>query len=238
MKTALFVTCVNDMVFPRTGIAVVNILERLGHQVEVPRQQTCCGQMHANTGYRDEAMPVIRHFVRTFQGYDAVVAPSGSCVAMVRTLYPRLVDSDPQLAAAVAELLPRTYELSEFLIDVLGVTDLGASFPHRVTYHPTCHGMRALRLGDRPLELLSHVRGLELVPLKGAEECCGFGGTFSVKNPAVSGAMLHDKCAAILDTGADYVLAADNSCLTHIGGGLRRRRAAPRTVHYAEVLAS
>ncbi|UGY90309.1 (Fe-S)-binding protein [Streptomyces gobiensis] len=238
MKIALFVTCINDMMFPRTGVAVVRILERLGHRADFPQQQTCCGQLHANTGYQDEAMPVIRQFVRTFQGYDAVVAPSGSCVAMVRTLYPQLVGKDPDLAAAAAELTLRTYELSEFLIDVLGVTDLGASFPHRATYHPTCHGMRALRLGERPLELLRHVDGLELIPLEGAEECCGFGGTFSVKNPAVSGAMLDDKCAAVLHTGADYILAADNSCLTHIGGGLHRRQAAPRPLHYAEVLAS
>lgn len=243
MRVALFVTCVNDLVFPRTGQAVVRILERLGHQVDFPAGQGCCGQMHANSGYRAEAMPLVRSFVDTFAGYETVVAPSGSCVAMVRESYPRLAAADPKLAAAVAELAPRVRELSELLVDVLGVTDLGAHFPHRVTYHPTCHGLRALRLGDRPTRLLRAVRGLELVELPGAAECCGFGGTFAVKNADVSAAMLADKCAAVATSGAAYLAAADNSCLAHIGGGLARRaRARPggpriRAVHYAEILA-
>lgn len=251
MRIALFVTCVNDLVFPGTGRAVVEILERLGHTVEFPAEQSCCGQMHANSGYRAEAMPLVRGFVDTFAGYDAVVAPSGSCVAMVRESYPRLASSDAVLAERVAELAPRVYELSELLVDVLGVTDLGASFPYRVTYHPTCHGLRMLRLGDRPLRLLRAVRGLELVELPGAEECCGFGGTFAVKNAGVSGAMLADKCDAVCSTGAGFVAAADNSCLAHIGGGLSRRgggsaggggdgdpdRPGVRAVHYAEILA-
>lgn len=240
MRIALFLTCVNDLVFPRTGQAVVQILERLGHQVEFPAAQGCCGQMHANSGYRTEAMPLVRHFVEAFAGYETVVAPSGSCVAMVRESYPRLAGADAALAAAVAELAPRVLELSELLVDVLGVTDLGASFPHRVTYHPTCHGLRALRLGDRPLRLLRAVRGLDLVELAGAEECCGFGGTFAVKNSGVSAAMLADKCAAVAETGARYLAAADNSCLAHIGGGLSRRAGrGPRVhaLHYAEILA-
>ncbi|WP_119729187.1 (Fe-S)-binding protein [Thermomonospora amylolytica] len=239
MHIALFVTCVNDLMFPDTGKAVVRILERLGHRVGFPLGQTCCGQLHVNTGYRDEALPIVRQFVRAFDGYDTVVSPSGSCVAMVRHTYPRMAEGDPDLAALVAELAARTYELSELLVDLLGVTDLGARFPHRATYHPTCHGLRELGLGDRPLTLLRQVRDLELLELRGADQCCGFGGTFAFKNPAVSGAMLHDKCAAVLDTRAEYVLAADNSCLAHIGGGLSRRRAgAPRPLHYAEVLAS
>jgi L-lactate dehydrogenase complex protein LldE len=243
VRIALFVTCVNDLVFPGTGRAVVRILERLGHTVEFPLAQSCCGQMHANSGYRAESLPLVRGFVDTFTGYDAVVAPSGSCVAMVRDSYPRLARSDPGLAAAVTDLGPRVYELSELLVDVLGVTDLGAWFPHRVTYHPTCHGLRMLRLGDRPLRLLRAVRGLDLVDLPGAEECCGFGGTFAVKNADVSAAMLADKCSAVCDTGAAYVAAADNSCLAHIGGGLSRRgrsSAGPgvRAIHYAEILAS
>ncbi|GII23759.1 (Fe-S)-binding protein [Planosporangium mesophilum] len=229
MRIALFVTCVNDLLYPDTGKAVVRLLERLGHQVDFPEAQTCCGQMHANSGYRDEAVPLVRGFVEAFDRYDAVVAPSGSCVAMVRESYPRLVPE----AAGIAE---RVYELSELLVDVLGVTDVGASFPYRVTYHPTCHGLRMLRLGDKPLRLLRAVEGLELVPLPGAEECCGFGGTFALKNSDVSTAMLADKCAAICDTGADVIAAADNSCLAHIGGGLSRRGAPVRVMHYAEIL--
>ena len=231
MRIGLFITCVNDLVFPQTGQAVVSLLERLGHRVEFPAAQTCCGQMHANTGYRAEALPMVRHFAETFTGYDAVVVPSGSCAAMVRDSYPHLV---PEAAAVAA----RTYELSELLVDVLGVTDVGARFPHRVTYHPTCHGLRMLRLGDRPLRLLRAVAGIDLVELPGAEECCGFGGTFAVKNPDVSGAMLADKCGHVESTGAEYVAAADNSCLAHIGGGLSRRGTGGRAIHYAEILAA
>ncbi|MBM0240223.1 (Fe-S)-binding protein [Micromonospora sp. ATA32] len=237
MRIALFVTCVNDLVFPRTGQAVVRVLERLGHTVDFPQAQTCCGQMHANSGYRAEAMPLVRGFVETFGRYEAVVAPSGSCVAMVRESYPRLAEGDAELAAAVDALAPRTFELSELLVDVLGVTDVGAAFGHRVAYHPTCHGLRMLRLGDRPERLLRAVRGLELVALAEPEQCCGFGGTFAVKNSAVSTAMLADKCAAAVASGAEFLAAADNSCLAHIGGGLSRRRGAPRPIHYAEILA-
>jgi L-lactate dehydrogenase complex protein LldE len=230
IRAALFITCVNDLMYPDTGRAVVTVLERLGVEVDFPAGQTCCGQMHANSGYRDEALPLVRGFVETFAGYDAVVAPSGSCVAMVRDSYPRLLP-------AAAGIASRTYELSEYLVDVLGVTDVGAVFPHRVTYHPTCHGLRFLRLGDKPLRLLRAVKGLELVELAGAEECCGFGGTFALKNAEVSAAMLADKCAAIGDTGAEVVAAADNSCLAHIGGGLSRRGTPIRALHYAQILA-
>ena len=230
MRIGLFITCVNDLLYPETGRAVVRVLERLGHRVEFPEAQTCCGQLQANSGYRREAAELARRFAAVFGGYDAVVTPSGSCAAMVRDAYPRLLPEAAEVAA-------RTYELSELLVDVLGVEDVGARFPHRVTYHPTCHGLRLLRLGDRPLRLLRAVRGLELVELPGAAECCGFGGTFAVKNPGVSAAMLADKCAAIRATGAEYVLAADNSCLTHIGGGLSRSGAPVRALHYAEVLA-
>lgn len=229
MRIALFITCVNDLLYPETGKAVVRILERLGHSVEFPDSQTCCGQMHANSGYRAEALPLVRGYVETFDRYDAVVAPSGSCVAMVRESYPRLVPG----AAGVAS---RTYELSELLVDVLGVTDVGAAFPHVVTYHPTCHGLRMLRLGDKPLRLLRAVADLELVELPDAEECCGFGGTFAMKNAGVSGAMLADKCTAIEQTDADVIAAADNSCLAHIGGGLSRRGSPVRVMHYAEIL--
>jgi L-lactate dehydrogenase complex protein LldE len=233
MRIALFVTCVNDLMFPETGKAVVTVLSRLGHQVEFPLDQTCCGQMHANSGYRAEALPLVANFVKTFQPYDAIVAPSASCVAMVRESYPRLAPS-----AALTSVAQRTFELSEFLVDELGVTDVGARFPHRVTYHPTCHGLRMLRLGDRPRRLLEAVDGLTLEPLTGAEECCGFGGTFALKNAGVSGAMLADKCTAVLGTGASYLAAADNSCLAHIGGGLSRGGAPVTPIHYAQILAS
>jgi L-lactate dehydrogenase complex protein LldE len=238
VRIGLFVTCVNDLLYPGTGQAVVRILERLGHEVDFPEAQTCCGQMHANTGYRDEAVPLVRRFCHVFQGYDAVVAPSGSCVAMIRDAYPRLAGGDEALSDAVAAVTPRVYELSELLVDVLGVTELGAVYPHRVTYHTTCHGLRTLRLGDRPQRLLRAVRGIDLVELPAAEECCGFGGTFAVKNPDVSTAMLADKVRHVLDTDAEVLAAADNSCLAHISGGLGRLRTGVRAVHYAEILAS
>ncbi|GAA3308900.1 MULTISPECIES: (Fe-S)-binding protein [Nonomuraea] len=225
MRVALFITCVNDTLFPDTGKAVVSLLRRLGCDVDFPKAQTCCGQMHVNTGYREEGVRLARHFAEVFDGYDAVVAPSGSCAAMVREQYPRL-----------GVQAPPVHDLSEFLVDVLEVEDVGAYFPHRVTYHPTCHSLRGLHLGDRPTRLLSHVRGLELVPLEGADECCGFGGTFAVKNPAISAAMCSDKVRNVMDTGAEVLCAADNSCLMHIGGTLRRQKTGVRIMHLAEIL--
>jgi L-lactate dehydrogenase complex protein LldE len=229
MRIGLFVTCVNDLMFPATGRAVVRILERLGHTVEFPREQSCCGQMHANSGYRDEALPLVRRYAETFAPYQAVVAPSGSCVAMVREAYPRLWPR-------AADVASRTYELSELLVDVLGVTDLGASFPHRVTYHPTCHGLRMLRLGDRPLRLLRAVRGLRLVDLPGAEECCGFGGTFAVKQPEISVAMAADKARSIAETGASVLVGQDCGCLMNLGGTLARNGQTLPVRHIAELL--
>ncbi|MEV7804546.1 (Fe-S)-binding protein [Microbispora sp. NPDC088329] len=238
MRVALFVTCVNDTLFPDTGRAVVRLLRRLGVEADFPRAQTCCGQMHANTGYRDEAVRLARRSVAALRGYDAVVVPSGSCAAMMREQYPKLAGPSGPFAEAVAQVVPRTYELTEFLADVLGVTDVGAYFPHRVTYHPTCHSLRGIHLGDRPLTLLRQVKGLELVPLPGAEECCGFGGTFAVKNADVSAAMCADKVRAVLDTGAEVLCAADNSCLMHIGGMLGRQKSGVRVMHLAEILCS
>lgn len=229
MRVALFITCLNDALFPGTGKATVALLERLGVAVEFPMAQTCCGQMHYNTGYRADAEPLARAFAQAFEGYEYVVAPSGSCAAMVRDIHPKLVPD-----AAV----PRVFELSEFLIDVLRVEDVGAHFPHRVTYHPTCHSLRLLNVGDRPLRLLRAVSGLELEELPGAQECCGFGGTFSVKNPDVSAAMGADKVANAVSNGAEYLVAADNSCLMHIGGLARRSGAPIKTIHLAEVLAA
>ncbi|MCS0605500.1 (Fe-S)-binding protein [Streptomyces sp. LP11] len=244
MRVALFLTCVNDTLYPDTGRAVVRLLTRLGVDVDFPAAQTCCGQAHYNTGYRHETEPLARHFAEVFGGYDAVVTPSGSCAAMVRELYPRLgararaEGRGGALAATLAPVVPRTYELTEFLVDVLGVTDVGASYPHTVTYHPTCHGLRALGLGDRPRRLLAAVRGLDLVELPGAEECCGFGGTFAVKNADVSAAMAADKVRDAESTGAEVLCAADNSCLMHLGGTMSRLGTGMRPVHIAEILAS
>jgi len=239
MRIGLFVTCLGDALFPHVGRATVRLLERLGHEVVFPADQTCCGQMHINTGYQRQALPLVRNHIDAFAGYDVVVAPSGSCVACVRHQH-RLVAErygDAGLVAAAETTAERTYELSELLVDVLGVEDVGAWFPHRVTYHPTCHSLRVLRVADKPLRLLRHVRGLELVELPAADECCGFGGTFALKNPDTSTAMLADKVRHVLDTSAEVVTAGDSSCLMHIGGGLSRLRTGTRPVHLAEVLA-
>jgi L-lactate dehydrogenase complex protein LldE len=239
MRVALFVTCINDALFPHTGKAVVALLERLGHTVEFPARQTCCGQMHYNNGYHRDCLPLARSFVDTFADCEAVVMPSGSCTATVRHAYRTLADKagDNTLAARVGQLTARVHELSEFLVDVLQVDDVGAYFPHRVVYHPTCHSLRALRVGDRPLRLLRNVRGIDLVPLPQAAECCGFGGTFALKNSDLSVAMCADKVRHVRDTGADVLCASDNSCLTNIGGMLDRQRSGVRWMHLAEILA-
>jgi L-lactate dehydrogenase complex protein LldE len=236
VRIALFVTCLADTLFPAVGRATVTLLERLGHEVVFPPGQTCCGQMHVNTGYPEQAVALVRRHVRTFAPYDVVVAPSGSCVGAIRHQHPQV--DDDRLAARAADVAGRTYELSELLVDVLGVTDVGASYPHRVTYHPTCHSLRVLRVGDRPLRLLRAVRGIDLVELPAADQCCGFGGTFALKNADTSTAMLADKMRHVVSTGASVCTAGDASCLMHIGGGLSRLGADVRTVHLAEILAA
>lgn len=238
VRVALFATCFNDTMWPETPKATVRLLERLGCRVEFPTEQTCCGQMLTNTGYAADALPLVRRFVDVFGEYDHVVAPSGSCVGSVREQHRMIAEGDDTLMSRVDEVAPRVLELSEFLVDVLGVTDVGAYFPHRVTYHPTCHSLRMIRVGDRPLQLLRAVRGIDLVELPGAEECCGFGGTFAVKNPDVSIAMGSDKARNVVSTGAEILVAGDNSCLAHIGGILGRQRSGVRTMHLAEILAS
>ncbi len=240
VKVALFVTCLVDGVVPQVAQATVRVLERLGVRVEVPWAQTCCGQVHVNSGYPREAIPLVRNHVAAFGGYDAIVVPSGSCTAAIRHQHASLarLDGSATLAAEAAGVAGRTWELSEFLVDVLGVTDVGAWFPHRVTYHPSCHSLRLLGVGDRPLRLLRAVEGIDLAELPGAEQCCGFGGTFAVKNAAVSGAMLADKIAAVRQTGAAFATAGDASCLMHIGGGLSRLRTGIGTRHLAEILAA
>ncbi|MGN6606121.1 MAG: (Fe-S)-binding protein [Jatrophihabitans sp.] len=240
MRVALMITCFNDALFPDTGKAVLTVLRRLGVEVDFPAAQACCAQPMVNTGYLDEAVPVVRNFVRAFEGYDAIVAPSGSCAGSIRHQHGLVArrSGDAGLATAVARLAPRSYEFSEFLVDVLGVEDVGASFPHRVTFHPTCHSLRMLGVGDRPQRLLRKVHGLQLVDLPAAGECCGFGGTFAVKNADTSIAMGADKARRVLETGAEVLVAGDNSCLMHIGGILSRQRAGVRVMHLAEVLAS
>jgi len=231
VRVALFVTCLADTLQPSVGRATVALLERLGVEVEFPRAQTCCGQLHLNSGYSEVAAGLAQRFVEVFAGYDAVVAPSGSCAGHVRAHVAEHAE-DPEGVAA------RTFELSEFLVDRLGVTDVGSRFEGSVTYHPTCHSLRTLRLGDRPESLLRGVAGVDLRPLGEATECCGFGGMFAVRNADVSTAMLADKLRRVEETGADVVCACDASCLLQIGGGLERRGSPVRAVHLAEVLAS
>jgi len=231
VRVALFVTCLADTLQPSVGRATVAVLERLGVEVAFPRGQTCCGQLHLNAGHPEVAAALAQQFVEVFAGFDAVVAPSGSCVAHVRAHVGAQVP-DPDGVVA------RTWELSEFLVDRLGEVDVGSGFEGTVTYHPTCHSLRTLRLGDKPESLLRAVSGLELRPLRDATECCGFGGLFAIRNADVSTAMLADKLRSVVDTGADAVCACDTSCLLHIGGGLERRGSPVRAVHLAEVLAS
>jgi L-lactate dehydrogenase complex protein LldE len=222
MRLGLFATCIGDAIYADAVEATATVLERLGHEVDFPAAQTCCGQMHLNAGYAREAERLAERFRRIFAGYDAVVAPSSSCVGTLREHFG----------------VSRVYELSELLVNVLGVDDVGAVFPHRVTYHPTCHSLRVTRVGEAPVRLLQNVQGLELVDLPRAQECCGFGGTFSIKNAETSSAMLADKCDAVDATGAEFCTALDGSCLLQIGGGLGRRGAHARPIHLAEILAA
>lgn len=242
MRIALIATCIGDALFPDVPRATVSLLERLGHEVVFPPGQVCCGQMHVNTGYLTEALPVVRHHVEVFShaDFDVAVAPSGSCVGSIRhqqTMVARRA-GDTALAERATALSARTYELSELLVDVLGLTDVGAYYPHRVTYHPTCHSLRMLRVGDKPLSLLRAVQGIDLVELPEADTCCGFGGTFALKNSDTSSAMLADKVANVLSTGAEVCSAGDSSCLLHINGGLSRDQTRTHTVHLATILAS
>ena len=243
MRVGLFITCYNDLLFPEVGRAIVTLLRRLDVEVDFPAEQTCCGQMHFNSGYQDACIPLVERFVDAFDDYEMVVTPSGSCAAMVRRYHPAVAElavaqgADPALPGRVATVAPRVLELTEFLVDVLGVTDVGATFPHTVALHPTCHSTRLLGIGDRPHRLLTAVDGLTLVPLRHADQCCGFGGTFAVKNADTSVAMGIDKAADVVDSGADVLTAADTSCLMHIGGLLSRQQSSVRVMHLAEILA-
>ncbi len=215
------------------------MLERLGHTIDFPLAQTCCGQMHYNTGYHREAVPLVRRFVKIFRDAEVVCVPSASCVAMMREHYMMMAEAenDPAFLADVRSLLPRIFEFSELLVNHLGLEDVGAAFPHSVTYHPSCHSLRMLHVGEVPLKLLRAVKGLDLRELSNKEQCCGFGGTFAVKNPDVSLAMLAEKEACVVQTGAEVITALDNSCLMQIYGGLHRAGSTVRTMHIAEILA-
>ena len=220
MRISLFVTCSNNILYPQTGRAVVTVLERLGHEVEFIESQTCCGQMHLNAGYQQEGLSLARTTIDAFERAEYIVVPSGSCTSTIRHLWQDVASDagDSELAAAACAMAPRVFEFTEFLVDVLGVTDVGARFARRVTYHPTCHSLRSLRVGDRPLQLLRNVADIDLVELPNSDSCCGFGGLFALKNADTSAAMGHDKLAMAASTGADVVCASDNSCLTHLAG--------------------
>jgi L-lactate dehydrogenase complex protein LldE len=224
VRIGLFTTCIGDAVTPEVGRATVTVLERLGHEVLCPRDQTCCGQMHLNSGYPAQAGKLGERFINLFRDFDTIVSPSSSCVGTMREQHP--------------ELEGRLFEFSELLVKRLGVTDVGAHFPHRVTYHPTCHSLRVTKVGDAPLRLLDAVDGLTRVELHDARECCGFGGTFALKNADTSTAIVDDKCAAIVASGAEVCTAIDGSCLLQISGRLSRTKAAVRTLHLAEILAA
>ncbi len=239
MHISLFITCYNDTLFPNTGKAVVAVLERLGHTVEFRTAQSCCGQMHYNTGYQREAWPLLEHFLAVFRDAEVICIPSSSCVAMIRDHYPKMAAAMGDMAKVkeVEQLLPRIFEFSELLVDKLGVTDVGAFYPHAVTLHPSCHSLRSLHIGDKPARLLQNVRALTLIDLPDREQCCGFGGTFAIKNAEVSAAMLSDKVQGVLATRAEVCTAIDNSCLMHIGGALSRQRTGVKCLHIAEILA-
>ena len=235
MRVSLFIPCYVDQFYPQVGLAMAELIESLGHAVDFPAAQTCCGQPAFNAGCVDEARSVAERFVACFRDADTVVVPSGSCAAMVKTFYGELF-AGHSLADAAARLGGRTWELATFLMQKLGVVDFGARFPHRVTYHDGCHGLRELGVREAPRQLLRAVAGLELVELEPAEQCCGFGGTFAVKFPQISTAMAEVKCTAIAKTGAEYVISGDPSCLMHLEGYLKRQGSAVRCLHFSEVL--
>jgi L-lactate dehydrogenase complex protein LldE len=236
VRVALFVTCLVDQIYPDVGVATVRLLRRLGCEVEFPRAQACCGQPFWNSGLAGEARDVAATLLDAFEGYDHVVTPSGSCAAMIVRHYAEVFHGDPIRAERARALAARTRELSQFLVHVLGVDDVGARFPHRVTWHPSCHALRGLALVDEPLRLLRNVRELELVPLVRAEDCCGFGGVFAAKYGGISGAMAAEKCEHVEGTRAAYLAGSDMGCLMNIQGALSRRGASVKAVHLAQIL--
>src|SRR5262249_55225502 len=236
MHVSLMITCLGDALFPDVGVATVKLLRRLGVAVDFPKAQTCCGQPHFNSGFHQDARDLAKHTIQAFAKSPLVVTPSGSCAAMVKLEYPELFHHDPIWHGRAEDLARRTHELSDFLVNVLGKDDVGARLEGKATYHMACH-LRGLGLTTEPMRLLQKVKGLELVPLERHDECCGFGGSFAVRYPEISGAMVNDKAGFIAKTGADIVIATDAGCLMNIGGCLRRRQSAVRIMHLAEILA-
>ncbi len=236
-RGSIFVTCIGDQFFPDVGLAMVDVLERAGCQVDFPEDQTCCGQPAFNTGYHDEAREVARHFLKVFRDAEHIVVPSGSCTSMISHRYEELFAAEPAWLDQARRLQPRVWEFSKFLLEVLRVEDVGASFEKIVTFHDSCHALRELGIKQGPRRLLGHVRGLDLREMDIAEECCGFGGTFAVKFPDISGGMVRTKIDSIVRTGAEVVVGLDASCLMQIGGALARAGSPIQTMHLAEVLA-
>ena len=235
MKVSLLVTCLGDALFPNVGVATVRLLRRLGIDVDFPDRQTCCGQPFFNSGYSEQARALAQHTIRAFEHSQTVVVPSGSCAAMVKLEFAELFHDDAVWQARAVGLAQRTHELSDFLVHALGVEDVGARFASKVTYHMACH-LRGLGLQNEPERLLRRVKDLEFIPLERFDECCGFGGSFSVRYPGISGAMVQDKATLIEKSGADTVVATDSGCLMNMAGCLRRRGSKIRALHLAEVL--
>ncbi|ADO56375.1 MULTISPECIES: (Fe-S)-binding protein [Paenibacillus] len=235
MKVSLFITCLSDAIYPKVGEAMARLLARYGVELEFPKVQTCCGQPSYNSGYWDETRAAAKTILKAFNDSDFVVAPSGSCTYMIHH-YPELFKDEPEWLDSARRLEQKTYEFTQFMVQVLGVTDVGASFPHTVTYHPSCHGTRLLGVKEEPMKLLGSVKGLQLVPLPFAEDCCGFGGTFAVKMPDISGAMVTEKVDHIRETEAEVLVGLDMACLMNIAGNLRYREEPVRVMHLAELL--
>lgn len=236
MKVSLFITCLSDALYPQVGEAMVRLLAGYGVQVQFPDVQTCCGQPAFNSGYWDEARAAAKTLLAAFDDSDFVISPSGSCTGMIHHYYPKLFEHAPVLRQKAEQLRDKTYEFTQFVVNVLGITDLGAVFPHKVTYHPSCHGSRLLGVSEEPLQLIQQVRGLDLVPLPFAEDCCGFGGTFAVKMSEISGAMVTEKADHVLETEAEVLVGLDLGCLLNISGNLRFRGEPVRVMHLAELL--
>lgn len=235
-KVSLFVQCLVDAYEPRTAAAMVDIFTRLGLEVDCPTEQTCCGQMAYNAGHRKEAATAARHFVSLFEEAEAIVCPSGSCTAMVVHHYPQLLAADPKWAERAQRVAAKTYEFTQFLVDILGIQDVGAAYSGTATYHDSCHLARTLGIREQPRLLLNKVAGLSLVEMEDSDRCCGFGGVFSLKYPEISQAVLQDKVNSILRTGADLVVGCDLSCLINIQGMLHRQGAKVQTMHIAQLL--